>query len=259
MRRRLDLLLVERGLADTRTRAQALVLEGRVRVGGQVERKASRAVGEDVPIEVERPPRFVSRGGEKLEGAFALWGAGVGGRVAGAEDAPALDVAGRVCLDVGSSTGGFTDCLLQHGAKRVMAVDVGTNQLAWKLRADPRVWVRENFNARFMTAQDLPEVPEVAVTDVSFISLRLILPPIASVLAPGGLAVALIKPQFEVGRGNAPGGLVRDERLRLEARDGIVRFAREELGLELLGLDVSPIRGREMGNVEYLSYWRRPS
>ena len=138
-----------------------------------------------------------------------------------------------------------------------MAVDVGTNQLAYKLRADPRVWVRENYNARYLTAADLPEVPAVAVTDVSFISLRLILPPIRDVLAPGGRIVALVKPQFEVGKGKAPGGLVRDEALRLEARDGIVRFATEELGLTLLGLAESPIRGKEMGNVEYLSYWQK--
>ena len=249
MKTRLDLLLVERGLADSRTRAQALVLEGKVRVGGQVETKASRQVEAEVEVEVEEPPRFVSRGGEKLEGAFEKFG-----RLEGLEG---LEVDGRVCLDVGSSTGGFTDCLLQHGAKFVMAVDVGTNQLAYKLRADPRVWVRENYNARFMKPADLPQVPEVAVTDVSFISLKLILPPIRDVLAPGGKIVALIKPQFEVGKGNAPGGLVRDEKLRLEARDGIVRFAREELGLELLGLEESPIRGKEMGNVEYLSYWRK--
>ena len=249
MRSRLDLLLVERGLAESRTRAQALVLEGKVRVAGQVETKASRQVEADVPVEVEAPPRFVSRGGEKLEGAFEKFG-----RLEGPDR---LEVAGRICLDVGSSTGGFTDCLLQHGAKLVMAVDVGTNQLAYKLRTDPRVWVRENYNARFMKPADLPHVPDVAVTDVSFISLKLILPPIADVLRPDGRIVALIKPQFEVGKGNAPGGLVRDERLRLEARDGIVRFAQEELGLELLGLAESPIRGKEMGNIEYLSYWRK--
>ena len=249
MKTRLDLLLVERGLADSRTRAQALVLEGKVRVDGQVETKASKQVEAESEVEVEAPPRFVSRGGEKLEGAFALWG--------GLESLVQLEVLDRVCLDVGSSTGGFTDCLLQHGAKFVMAVDVGTNQLAYKLRTDPRVWVKENYNARFMKPADLPEVPEVAVTDVSFISLKLILPPIQDVLAPGGRIVALIKPQFEVGKGNAPGGLVRDERLRLEARDGIVRFAQDELGLELLGLEESPIRGKEMGNIEYLSYWRK--
>ena len=252
MRRRLDVALAERGLAGSRTLAQALVMAGQVRVNGQVETKASRQVDDAAAIEVEAPPRFVSRGGEKLEGAFELWGTGNGERGMG------LDAAGKICLDVGSSTGGFTDCLLQHGAKMVMAVDVGTNQLAYSLRSDPRVWVKENFNARYMTREDLPETPELAVTDVSFISLRLILPPIVSVLAPGGAIVALIKPQFEVGKGQAPGGLVRDEALRLAARDGIVRFAEEELGLSLAGLAESPIRGREMGNVEYLSFFRLP-
>ncbi len=242
MKRRLDIRLVELGLAETRSRAQALIMAGEVRVAGQVERKASRSVDEDASVEVATPQRFVSRGGEKMEGAFAKF--------------PGLSAEGRICLDVGSSTGGFTDCLLQHGARRVMAVDVGTNQLAYKLRSDPRVWVKENFNARYMTPADLPETPTLAVTDVSFISLKLILPPIADVLAPGGEIVALIKPQFEVGKGNAPGGLVKDESLRLAARDEIVRFGREELKLELLGLDESPIRGREMGNIEYLSYWR---
>ena len=245
MKRRLDILLVERGLAESRTRAQALVMEGKVRVAGQTEYKASRQVDDETPVEIESPPRFVSRGGEKLEGAFELWGT-------------ALGAEWKTCLDVGSSTGGFTDCLLQHGARRVMAVDVGTNQLAYSLRTDPRVWVRENFNARYMKPEDLPEVPTLAVTDVSFISLKLILPPIRDVLAPGGEIVALIKPQFEVGKGNAPGGLVRDENLRLAARDEIVRFAKEELGLELLGLAESPIKGREMGNIEYLSWWRKP-
>ena len=245
MKRRLDILLVERGLAESRTRAQALVMEGKVRVAGQTEYKASRQVDDETPVEIESPPRFVSRGGEKLEGAFDLWGT-------------ALSAEGKICLDVGSSTGGFTDCLLQHGAARVMAIDVGTNQLAYSLRTDSRVWVRENFNARYMKSEDLPEVPALAVTDVSFISLKLILPPIRDVLAPGGEIVALIKPQFEVGKGNAPGGLVRDENLRLAARDEIVRFAKEELGLELLGLAESPIKGREMGNIEYLSWWRKP-
>ena len=245
MKRRLDILLVERGLAESRTRAQALVMEGKVRVAGQTEYKASRQIDDGIPVEIESPPRFVSRGGEKLEDAFELWGT-------------ALNAEGKTCLDVGSSTGGFTDCLLQHGARRVMAVDVGTNQLAYSLRTDPRVWVRENFNARYMKPEDIPEVPALAVTDVSFISLKLILPPIRDVLVPGGEIVALIKPQFEVGKGNAPGGLVRDESLRLAARDEIVRFAKEELGLELLGLAESPIKGREMGNVEYLSWWRKP-
>ncbi len=251
MKCRLDMILVERALAESRTRAQALVMEGKVRVAGQTERKPSRLVDDGVPVEVQAPQRFVSRGGEKLEGAFALWGAETGDRGA------RLSAEGKICLDVGSSTGGFTDCLLQHGAEKVMAVDVGTNQLAYKIRTDPRVWARENYNARFMKPEDLPDIPALAVTDVSFISLRLILPPICGVLRGGGEIVALIKPQFEVGKGNAPGGLVRDASLRLAARDGIVRFASEELGLELLGLAESPIRGREMGNVEYLSWWRR--
>lgn len=247
MKRRLDVEMTERSLAPSRSRSQALVLEGKVRVDGQVERKASRMVDASSLIEVEEPPRFVSRGGEKLEGAFALWGCG---------DGALLDVKGKTCLDVGSSTGGFTDCLLQHGAARVMAVDVGTNQLAYKLRVDERVWVKENFNARYMTPADLPYQPSVAVTDVSFISLKLILPPIVSVLAPGGKIVALIKPQFEVGRGMAPGGVVKDEALRLEARASVVDFATGELGLELISLAESPIRGKEKGNVEYLSFWR---
>ena len=242
MKIRLDVRLTELKLAETRAKAQALILEGKVRVDGQVETRSARAVTEDSIIELEAPPRFVSRGGEKLEGAFSLWG-------------DTLKAEGKICLDVGSSTGGFTDCLLQHGAKRVMAVDVGTNQLAYKLRSNERVWVKENYNARYMKREDLPETPEIAVTDVSFISLKLILPPIVQVLAPGGRIVALIKPQFEVGKGKAPGGLVKDERLRLAARDEIVRFATEELHLKLVGLEVSPIRGREKGNIEYLSYY----
>ena len=200
MKARLDQLLVARGLVASRTVAQALVLEGKVRVAGQVERKAARMLSDDAAVAVEAPPRFVSRGGEKLEGAFAAF--------------PGWTVEGLVCLDVGSSTGGFTDCLLQHGAARVMAVDVGTNQLAYKLRVDPRVWGRENFNARHLTANDLPERPARAVTDVSFISLRLILPPMADVLLPGGEIVSLVKPQFEAGRGQAPGGVVSDPAVR---------------------------------------------
>ena len=235
--------MIERGLCESRTRAQALLMEGKVRVKGQVERKSSRMVDDTVDVEVASPPKFVSRGGEKMEGAFNRF--------------PSLSAKGKICLDVGSSTGGFTDCLLQYGAEKVMAVDVGTNQLAWSLRSDPRVWVRENYNARFMKREDLPYEPLLAVTDVSFISLKLILPPIKDVLPPGGEIVALIKPQFEVGKGNAPGGLVKDEALRLAARDEIVRFAKEKLSLELLGLEESPIKGKEKGNIEYLSYWRK--
>ena len=243
MKTRLDVLLAERGLAPSRTVAQALVMEGKVRVGGQVETKCGRLVAADAELSVEAPPRFVSRGGEKLEGAFAAF--------------PSWTVEGLVCLDVGSSTGGFTDCMLQHGAKRVMAVDVGTNQLAYSLRTDPRVWVRENFNARNMTVADLPERPERAVTDVSFISLKLILPPMAEVLLPGGEIVSLVKPQFEAGRGQAPGGVVSDPVVRKRVLDDIVEFGTNTLGLEILGTTESPIRGREKGNMEYLAYWRK--
>lgn len=232
-----------RGMVTSRTAAQALVMEGKVRVNGQVETKCGRSVAEDVELELEAPPRFVSRGGEKLEGAFAKF--------------DGWSVEGLVCLDVGSSTGGFTDCMLQHGAARVMAVDVGTNQLAYKLRVDPRVWVRENFNARNMVIADLPERPERAVTDVSFISLKLILPPMTDVLLPGGEMISLIKPQFEVGKGQAPGGLVSDPEARQRVVDDISQFGTNTLGLTLLGVEESPIRGREKGNVEYLAWWRK--
>ena len=243
MSERLDIALVSRGLAPSRTAAQALVMAGEVRVDGQVATKPSQTVADDSALEVEQPLRFVSRGGEKLEGAFAAF--------------PGWTVEGLACLDVGSSTGGFTDCMLQHGARRVMAVDVGTNQLAYRLRVDPRVWVKEKFNARYMTVDDLPERPDRAVTDVSFISLKLILPPMAEVLKPGGEMVSLVKPQFEAGRGMAPGGVVSDPAVRKAALDGIVEFGTGELGLELLGTAESPIRGREKGNIEYLAYWRK--
>ncbi len=244
MKIRLDNAIVERGLATSRTIAQSLVMEGKVRVNGQVVVKAATQIAESDSIEVEAPPRFVSRGGEKLEGAFAAFSG--------------WDVSGRVCLDVGSSTGGFTDCMLQHGAKRVMAVDVGTNQLAWKLRSDPRVWVKENFNARYMKSGDLPEVPSRAVTDVSFISLRLILPPMAEVLEPGGEIISLIKPQFEAGRGAAPGGVVTDPAVREQVVADITEFGKNQLNLSLLGVVESPIKGRDKGNIEYLAWWRKP-
>ncbi|MBO7654295.1 MAG: TlyA family RNA methyltransferase, partial [Kiritimatiellae bacterium] len=197
MKERLDTLLVSAGLAESKESAQRLILAGEVRVNGQIATKAGHKFPDDAKLTVAAKPRFVSRGGEKLEGAFAAF--------------PEWSVEDRVCLDVGSSTGGFTDCMLQHGARRVMAVDVGTNQLHYSLRSHPKVWVREKFNARYMTAADLPEQPSRAVTDVSFISLKLILPPMAAVLEPGGEMVSLIKPQFEAGRDQVPGGVVRDE------------------------------------------------
>lgn len=243
MKTRLDSALVSRALAASRTAAQALILGGKVRVNGHAVAKAAHPVAEDDVLEVEEPQRFVSRGGEKLEGAFAAF--------------PGWSVEGRICLDVGSSTGGFTDCMLQHGAKRVMAVDVGTNQLAYKLRSDPRVWVKERFNARYLTAADLPERPSRAVTDVSFISLKLILPPMAEVLESGGEIISLVKPQFEAGKGLAPGGVVTDPKVRERVLADIVEFGRTELKLELLGTTESPIRGKDKGNVEYLAWWRK--
>ena len=246
MKKRLDVAMVERGLADSRTRAQALVLAGKVRVLGQVETRASRQIDDGAEVSVESPPRFVSRGGDKLEGAFALWGG---------DPVRPLDVRGLDCLDVGSSTGGFTDCLLQHGAAFVMAVDVGTNQLAYGLRIDPRVWVRENFNARFMTPEDLPRMPRVAVTDVSFISLKLILPPLKACLKRSGQVVALIKPQFEAGRGQVgKNGVVREESIHRDVCINIIRYA-QEAGYRVEDLSFSPITGPK-GNIEFLLFLR---
>lgn len=242
MRPRLDQALVRAGLAESRELAQRLILAGEVTVNGQKARKASQPIPEDATLALLAKPRFVSRGGEKLEGAFAAF---------------RLDVAGLCCLDVGASTGGFTDCLLQHGARRVLALDVGTNQLHWRLRADPRVWSKERFNCRFLTPADLPEQPQFAVTDVSFISLRLILPPMAACLPPGGQILSLIKPQFEAGRKDAPRGVVRDPAIRQRVVDEIHAFGVETLGLRWLGCAPSPILGPE-GNQEFLAWWQKP-
>jgi len=241
VKERLDTLLVSAGLAESKESAQRLILAGEVRVNGQIATKAGHKFPDDAELTVAAKPRFVSRGGEKLEGAFAAF--------------PEWSVEDRVCLDVGSSTGGFTDCMLQHGARRVMAVDVGTNQLHYSLRSHPKVWVREKFNARYMTAADLPEQPSRAVTDVSFISLKLILPPMAAVLEPGGEMVSLIKPQFEAGRDQVPGGVVRDETVRQAVVEDIRRFGTEVLHLTWLGCVPSPLKGPE-GNVEFLAYWK---
>jgi 23S rRNA (cytidine1920-2'-O)/16S rRNA (cytidine1409-2'-O)-methyltransferase len=243
MKDRLDTLLVNAGLAESKELAQRLILAGEVRVAGQVATKPGHKFPDDAPLAVDARPRFVSRGGDKLEGAFAAF--------------PAFGVAGRVCLDVGASTGGFTDCLLQHGASRVIAVDVGRGQLHWKLRQDPRVRVIEGFNARYLRPSDLPEQPGVGVTDVSFISLKLILPPMADALPPGGELVSLIKPQFEAGRDKAPGGVVRDPAVREAVVADIRAFGAGALGLAWLGCVPSPLQGPE-GNVEFLAWWRKP-
>lgn len=238
---RLDQLVVARGLAESRELARRLILAGEVSVGGQKATKASRVFAEDADVTLAAKPRFVSRGGDKLEGAFAAF---------------RLDVAGLDCLDVGASTGGFTDCMLQHGAARVIALDVGRGQIHPRIAADPRVTVIERFNARRMTPGDLPYVPRFATCDVSFISLRLILPGMAGVVARGSQMVTLIKPQFEAGRAQAPKGVVRDEGVRRAVVDAIRDFGTGTLPLEWLGCERSPLTGPE-GNVEFLAWWRR--
>jgi 23S rRNA (cytidine1920-2'-O)/16S rRNA (cytidine1409-2'-O)-methyltransferase len=235
---RLDQLLVERGLAASRTRAQALLMAGLVRVGegdgGRLDRKAGDLVDPGVVLEVATPLPFVSRGGEKLAGALDAFG---------------VDPAGRVCLDVGASTGGFTDALLQRGAIRVHAIDVGRGQLADALRRDPRVVSRERTNARDLAPDLLGELVSLAVVDVSFISLRLVLPPIARCLEAGGEVIALVKPQFEAGRGRAPGGVVRDPAVHREVLAGVLDDARTA-GLVPQGLAASPLVG-PAGNREF--------
>jgi 23S rRNA (cytidine1920-2'-O)/16S rRNA (cytidine1409-2'-O)-methyltransferase len=242
-KRRLDLLLVARGLAASREEAQRMILAGEVRVGDRAARKASETVVEDVELRAERrAERFVSRGGEKLEGALASFG---------------VDVAGGVAIDVGASTGGFTDCLLRRGAARVYAVDVGYGQLDWRLRLDPRVVVIERTNVRRLPAERIPEPVDLATIDVSFISLRLVLPKVAEVVRPGGAVVALVKPQFEVGKGKVgKGGVVRDPRLHAEAVDA-ARAAARTLGFEERGFVESPLRG-PAGNREFFLYWSKP-
>jgi 23S rRNA (cytidine1920-2'-O)/16S rRNA (cytidine1409-2'-O)-methyltransferase len=235
---RLDQLIVDRGLAGTRSRAQALLMAGRVKVGSgdgaRSNRKAGELVEASVPLEVETPLAYVSRGGEKLAGAL---------------DAFTVDPAGLVCLDVGASTGGFTDLLLQRGASRVHAIDVGRGQLAETLRRDPRVVARERTNARGLSPALLGELVALAVIDVSFISLRLVLPPTAACLAPGGRVVALVKPQFEAGRGRAPGGVVRDPAIHREVLLAALDHARGA-GLVPQDMVASPLLG-PAGNREF--------
>ncbi|GIW41291.1 MAG: TlyA family rRNA (cytidine-2'-O)-methyltransferase [Candidatus Binatia bacterium] len=238
---RLDRLLVLRGLAPNRERAQRLVRAGRVRVAGRVVDKPGTLVPSDAPLEAEEPSPYVSRGGEKLAAALDHWGIGV---------------EGRSCLDVGASTGGFTDCLLRRGAARVVAVDVGYGQFAWKLRQDPRVVLFERKNARHLRPEDLPFAPDLAAIDVSFISLRLVLPVVAGLLRPGAEILALVKPQFEVGKGEVgKGGVVRDEEKIRRAVEGVAEFARDS-GLRVLGSFESPLRGPR-GNREFFLWLRR--
>ncbi len=235
---RLDALLFNRGMCDSREQGKRLVLAGEVKVDGHVVDKPAERFSEDAVVEIREKPRFVGRGGLKLEGALIHFG---------------IDVTGWVCLDVGASTGGFTDCLLQRGAARVHAVDVGTNQLVWKLRNDPRVVVREKFNARHMEEGDLGEKVRLAVMDLSFISLTKILPAVFRVLEEGGEVICLIKPQFELEREDVgKGGIVRDEALRERAVEKIRHFVTEENGREWKGVVAASIAGTD-GNQEFLA------
>jgi 23S rRNA (cytidine1920-2'-O)/16S rRNA (cytidine1409-2'-O)-methyltransferase len=235
-------MIVDRGLADSREKAQALIMAGEVLVDGQKVTKAGQLVSTDARIEVTAKQRYVGRGGLKLEGSLRHFG---------------VDVTGLVAADFGSSTGGFTDCLLQAGAARVHAIDVGTGQLDWRLRNDPRVVVHEGVNARYIELTDLGEPVDLAVCDVSFISATLILPAMVRVLksAPGSSVVVLVKPQFEVGKGEVgKGGIVRDP-AQHEAACAKIRACAEELGFETQIME-SPITGAE-GNKEFLLYGRR--
>ncbi len=241
VRERLDQALVTRGLADSREQASRLIMAGAVRVNGRLADKQARRVSVEADIDVvRRALPFVSRGGEKLQAAL---------------EAFALDLHGVVALDVGASTGGFTDCLLQRGARRVYAVDVGYGQLAWKLRQDPRVVVLERCNFRYLRPSLIPEPVELAAIDVSFISLRIILPCVLPFLAPQAWVIALVKPQFEVGKGQVGrGGIVRSDRQRSAVTEGILACA-QALGLRPLGVLDSPVLGQK-GNREVLVGWR---
>ncbi len=236
-RERLDRALVTRGLAESREQASRLILAGAVRVNGVLADKQARLVSGDAKVEVRGPASpFVSRSGEKLEAALRAFG---------------INPCGLVALDVGSSTGGFTDCLLQRGARRVYAVDVGFGQLDWRLRRDDRVVVLERENIRYLHRASVPDPIDLAVIDVSFISLTLVVPCVVPFLATEALVVALVKPQFEVGRRQVGrGGIVRDEGLRRAAADKILGCA-QQLGLTTLGLLDSPILGQK-GNREIL-------
>jgi 23S rRNA (cytidine1920-2'-O)/16S rRNA (cytidine1409-2'-O)-methyltransferase len=237
---RLDVTLVSRELAESREKAQALILAGKVTVDGVRADKPGRIVSGTAQIEVEEAPKYVSRGGLKLEAALARF---------------AVPVEGKVCLDVGASTGGFTDCLLHHGAARVHAVDTGAGQIAWKLRTDPRVILHEHLNARYLTFEDIGEPVNLITCDVSFISVTLLIPALAPLLVEGGEWIILVKPQFEIGREMVgKGGIVRDpsaHRLACEK----VAAAVQAIGFATELME-SPILGAE-GNREFLLYTRR--
>ncbi len=237
---RADQLLVERGLAESRTQAQRLILAGQVWADGQPVPKPSTRLPESAQLEVRQRPKYVSRGGEKLEAALQRF------------HVPVQD---RVCADVGASTGGFTDCLLQHGARRVYAIDVGHGQLHWKLRQDPRVVVMEGVNARHLEA--LPEPVDLVTMDVSFISVRKILPAVRGWLRPEGRVLVLIKPQFEAGKREAARGkgVIRKPQVHRKVLEEVLEDLMG-LGYRVLGVMPSPIRGAKKGNIEFWAYMR---
>lgn len=239
---RLDILLTERGLAESRQKAQAVIMAGHVFVAGQRVDKPGTAVLSDAPIEVRgHTLPYVSRGGLKLEKAMKTF---------------PITLTDKICADIGASTGGFTDCMLQNGARKVYSVDVGYGQLDWKLRSDPRVVCMERTNARYLTHEQIPDELDFASIDVSFISLKLILPAVANVLKDGGYVASLVKPQFEAGREKVgKKGVVRDPVVHKEVLEHYLEHAKEA-GFGVLGLTYSPIRGPE-GNIEYLGFLQK--
>ena len=239
MKERLDVLLVKRNLAESREKAKAIIMSGNVFVEGQREDKAGSTFPEEVYIEVKgNKLPYVSRGGLKLEKAVANFD---------------VELEGKVCTDVGSSTGGFTDCMLQNGARKVFAIDVGTNQLAWKLRQDERVRNMERTNIRYVTENDIDEKLDFASIDVAFISLKLVLPVVYNLLKDDGEVVALIKPQFEAGREKVgKKGVVRDKSVHIEVIENVLEFTRS-YGFKVSEVTFSPIKGPE-GNIEYLMH-----
>lgn len=242
MKQRLDVLLVNRNMVESREKAKAIIMSGEVFVNGQREDKAGSSFPEDAQIEVKSNPlKYVSRGGLKLEKAMEKYG---------------FDLERKICMDVGSSTGGFTDCMLQNGAVKVYAVDVGTNQLAWKLRQDERVVTMEKTNIRYLTPDMIDDKIDFASIDVSFISLTKVLLPVRELLDIEGEIVALIKPQFEAGREKVgKKGVVRDSKVHVEVIQMVASYA-NSIGFDTIDLDYSPIKGPE-GNIEYLLYMRK--
>lgn len=238
-KKRLDVALVDKGLCQSRQKAQAAIMAGLVLVDGQKVTKAGAPVEEDSLLEVKGPAiPYVSRGGLKLEKAMKLWN---------------IDLTGKICADIGASTGGFSDCMLQCGAAKVYAVDTGYGKLDWKIRTDPRVVALERTNARYLTHEQIPEALDFASVDVSFISLRLILPALRGVLAPQGEVVCLVKPQFEAGRENVgKKGVVRDPKVHLEVLENFLTHAADN-SFAVKALTFSPIKGPE-GNIEYLGH-----